>query len=461
MKTPALRRRVTALTLAILTMAFVAFGVAVTISYRDGLIGDLRTHLTSGAAALDAATGVRQREPLINSLALEGIKVDLATAPTPSKRGLHTPAAPQKPPLIQSQGSLLVLHQLLGRSQPPVMATLSASAANVSAPVNRLIVIELVAAVATLAVATLVLLRGLRAVLAPVAHVGRVASQIATGDRARRLRPRNPRSELGQMAGSFDAMVDAIEEAAEKARASEQAMRRFVADASHELRTPIAALQVSAETLLREQPPRPDRDALEAQLAREAARLGRLTDDLLSLARLESTESPRREPLDLAVMAEATAAEARKRAGGAHITVSTRGDMDLTGDADALARCLRNVLDNALAATNMAGDISIELHRTESAVIMRVTDNGPGVPASERERIFDGFVRLNRNHAGAGLGLAIARRIALQHAGTLSCDETATGASFTLTLPVNRNSSPQTHTLAIASPENLGHDSLA
>jgi signal transduction histidine kinase len=230
-------------------------------------------------------------------------------------------------------------------------------------------------------------------------------------------------------------MVDALEEAAEQARRSESAMRRFIADASHELRTPIAAAQATAETLLREQPPRPERDRLEAQLARDSARLGRLVGDLLDLARLEANTPLRREPVELAAVGEAVAADVRSRAEGHSIDVAAPRGAVVIGDADALARVLRNLVENAVEASPPAGRVVVEVRRTNGTVEATVLDEGDGVPSADRERIFDGFVRLQPRDHGAGLGLAIARAIARQHGGDVTCDEAERGACFTLRLP--------------------------
>ena len=125
----------------------------------------------------------------------------------------------------------------------------------------------------------------------------------------------------------------------------------------------------------------PERDRLEAALARDAARLGRLVD------------------------------------------------------GDALARVLRNLLDNAIAAVTSSGSIRIDEARNNGQVEARVTDNGPGVPQRERERIFERFVRLDQSTPGSGLGLAIARRIARHHHGDVTCDASDSGGRFTLRLP--------------------------
>ena len=246
-----------------------------------------------------------------------------------------------------------------------------------------------------------------RSALRPLRHVAAVAQGIAAGDRRQRLHPRRPQTELGRMAASFDAMVDSLEDAVAQATRSEAAMRRFLADASHELRTPIAALQATIETLLREQPQRPRRDQLEAEVARGTQRLGRLVDDLLNLARLEANEPLRSETVDLTQIGESVVAETRSRT-PASISIAHNGPAIVVGDSEALTRVLR--------AT--------------------VSDDGPGVPAEAHERIFQGFVRLNGNaSAGTGLGLAIARAIAQQHRGTVTCEDCDTGARFTLELP--------------------------
>jgi signal transduction histidine kinase len=237
------------------------------------------------------------------------------------------------------------------------------------------------------------------------------------------------------MAASFDAMVDSLEEAVAQATRSEAAMRRFLADASHELRTPIAALQATIETLLRAQPPRPRRDQLEAEVARGTQRLGRLVDDLLNLARLEANEPLRSEAVDLAELSAGLVAEARSRT-RARISIVQNGPAKVIGDPDALARALRNLLDNAVRAGGESGRIVVELERSSARVRVTVSDDGPGVPPDARERIFDGFVRLDSNAgAGTGLGLAIARAVAEQHHGTLTCENCETGARFKLELP--------------------------
>jgi signal transduction histidine kinase len=274
--------------------------------------------------------------------------------------------------------------------------------------------------------------------------VGRVAERIAAGDRGQRLNPERRNTELGRMAASFDEMVDALAASVERANRSEAAMRSFLAAASHELRTPIAALHATVETLLREQPRRPERDSLEAQLARESARLGTLVDDLLSLARLEGSDSLRREQIDLADITREVVDETRARLPGVEIEISDVDDAVVTGDADALARAVRNLLDNAVAATDGAGRVGVQVTRAGADVVLRVSDDGPGVPPGRRERIFDDFVRLDGDRRpGAGLGLPIVRRIAEQHHGAAVYEDAGRGGCFALRIPAAQRSTSE------------------
>jgi signal transduction histidine kinase len=432
-KTGSLTRRTIVATLGVLVLALGGFATLITVRYRDGLRARARSQLLAGAAALQKPPG-GQVKPLIASLALEGIDASLNIAGIPDKPGA-SPAAPLKPGSLSSSGDLLTFTEPIQIGDATGTATLSTSEAYVNGSVDRLIVTELLAGAAVLVVASVLTLLALRSALGPLRHVAAVAQRIASGDRRQRLFPRRRDTELGRMAASFDAMVDSLEAAVAQATHSEAAMRRFLADASHELRTPVAALQATAETLLREQPARPRRDQLEAELARGTQRLGRLVDDLLNLARLQANEPLRTEPVDLTQVSESVVSETRART-PAHISVAYPGPAMVIGDPDALTRALRNLLDNAVRAGGDDGCILVKLHRSSTRVRATVSDNGPGVPPDERERIFEGFVRLNGSpSAGTGLGLAIARAIARQHHGSVTCDDCDTGAHFTLELP--------------------------
>jgi signal transduction histidine kinase len=439
--TGSLRRRVALVALPLLVVVLAGSAAVVTIRYRHGLEQDLRNRMLAGAKAINGAPG-DQTKLVISALALQGIDTQLAPEREPdlaaAKRRLLGPS-----PEVRSTGRLLVVRLPLdhGRVAPSpsgrgTVATLSASRATVDRAVRRLVVIQIAVALAALALAALLLLRGLRSALQPLAHVGAVAARIAGGAHHERLPPDRPETELGRMAAAFDHMVDELEESIARARRSESAMRRFLADASHELRTPIAALQASAETLLREQPDRPERDELEARVAGDAARLGRLVAALLDLARLEANEQLAREPVDVGAVAARAVADAAGHLPGATVDVDSDDAAIVLGDADALSRALRNLVDNAITAAGPPGRVSVVVERDGAEVIASVEDDGPGVPAAQRERIFEGFVRLEPVRGpGAGLGLAIARRVAREHGGDLTYADGGPGARFVLRLP--------------------------
>ena len=439
MNTGSIRARVIVTTLSLLTAVLVAVVTAVTLIYRANLHSDLRQRLTSAATAMQHSWPASGKQ-LLMGFALEGIAADIQTGPQPlpPAKAAASGLPPVKPGTsITSRGSLLLLRQTLPDG---TQITYSASEKQIGNSVTSLLTIEAAAALTALALAALLLLRGTTTTLRPLAQVAQTALQIANGDRSQRLRPARDDTELGSMAVAFDQMVDTLDAAIARAERAEVSMRDFLADASHELRTPIAALQATAETLLREQPERPERDAIEATLARDAARLGRLVDDLLGLTRIETRQQF--SPLELNTIARHEAEQAADRAPTVRITVDPCQRSPINGDPDALTRLLRNLLDNALAAvpqTNPA--INISVTPLNGSIQATITDNGPGIPDAERQRIFERFVRLNPTTPGHGLGLAIAQRIAQQHDGELICNPSTTGASFTLRLP-HANTNP-------------------
>ena len=433
MKTGSLRARVILTTLVLLAIVLAVVVTAVTLAYRAQLNGDLRNRLAAAGVAVEREGSAGQVKPLLPGLALEGIAGRFSGAPVSPKSIVPTPAEKEKvttAPLIGTRGSLLVLDEVLPDG---THVSLTASRASIDRAVTNLLLVELTVAAVALALATVLVVRVTRTALRPLSTVIETATRISQGDTRLRLEPSRTDTELGSLAAAFDQMLDALEEAVEDARASDAATRRFLADASHELRTPIAALQASVETLLREQPERPERDRLEAAVARDSERLGRLVDDLLGLARLEA--HPTRAAADLASIARPLVENAQTRAPQATITLSAGGDTTVRGDPDGLERVLRNLIDNAVSAIQPTGRIDVRVQRQNGYVQTHVTDDGPGVPEDQHQRIFERFVRLDPGKPGHGLGLAIARRIARQHHGDLTCDPTPKGASFTLLLP--------------------------
>lgn len=223
-------------------------------------------------------------------------------------------------------------------------------------------------------------------------------------------------------------------------RRAEEGMRRFLADASHELRTPIAGVQASAETMLRTDPGHAAREKLLLQILREAHRAGRLVDDLLTMTRLEQGTPLAMEQFDLVPLTAAAVELTRELAPGVNVQLHAPSHIQLHGDPQRIRQVLDNILSNARHATPEDGQITVRVSNHTAEVQVEVTDTGPGVPRPDREQIFERFTRLASTYPsrpdGNGLGLAIARGIVSAHSGTLTCaDPAGDGARFLLRLP--------------------------
>jgi two-component system OmpR family sensor kinase len=289
---------------------------------------------------------------------------------------------------------------------------------------------------------------GARLVLRPIIEVAASAERI--GDAVARgatefatLPPRTAGDELTTLTDAFNRLVTRLSAALELERAAADQQRQFLADAAHELRTPVAILRSEADVALAgPADPTAYREALE-RIASEAAEMGTLVSDLLLLSRGQAAQPGQQRTrcfLDDAVnhlLARVRALPAARE------RELRRGEFEaapVDGDAVLLERALLALVHNALVH---APDSPVEVStgtRTDEAgrewSWARVRDWGPGVPAEARERIFERFARLDHGAPGTGLGLSIARWVAETHAGTLTLDEVPQGASFTLSIPL-------------------------
>ncbi|MET4581202.1 signal transduction histidine kinase [Conyzicola nivalis] len=266
--------------------------------------------------------------------------------------------------------------------------------------------------------------------LRPVERMRREVAAVTATRLDRRIAEPGTDDEIGRLAATMNGMLDRLD-------ASQSAQRRFISDASHELRSPLSSLRQFAE-VARAHPDRVDGADLSEAILDEGARLERLVDGMLALARadeqvLVSAAAP--VDLDDIVLAEVRRLRA---SGGVRIDASAVGAARIAGDAGLLSGLVRNLVDNA--ARHAASELRIELAETQDGVTFAVDDDGPGVPERERERIFDRFVRLDdaraREAGGSGLGLAIAREIALAHGGTVTAHASPLGgARFEVLLP--------------------------
>ncbi len=224
------------------------------------------------------------------------------------------------------------------------------------------------------------------------------------------------------------------------------AQRQFLADAAHELRSPVAGILAQVEVAASGRLPAsaPSTAAFAAELVPEVARLSRLVEDLLRLARLDANPRLRSTAVDLddCVFSEVRRARslAASQGAGVRIDESGVGAVRVVGDADALTRVVGNLLDNAVRYAR--GRVTIRLAEEGGRARLTVADDGPGVPPEDRERVFERFTRLDdarsRDAGGSGLGLAIVRDVVAAHAGTVRIGEgPGGGALVVVTLPVH------------------------
>ena len=289
--------------------------------------------------------------------------------------------------------------------------------------------------------------------LAPLDAMTTLARSIAGGRRGYRLNPSRTDNELGRAAAAFDDMLDSLEGAEIAARRSEERTKQFVADAAHELRTPIAGVQAVAEALIQagvDESAMEERDRMNLLLVRESWRAARLVDDLLALARIDAGLELHHELVDLRALAEAEVSRCRLLA--PELDIEVKGDpVMITGDAQRLAQVLANLTNNARQATGPRGKVRLWVGVRDGRAVLTVIDNGPGIREPDRERVFDRLTRLDeardRRSGGSGLGLAIARGVARAHGGDLTsvAPEPGTpGAVFLLVLGRVLESSPTT-----------------
>jgi two-component system OmpR family sensor kinase len=316
--------------------------------------------------------------------------------------------------------------------------------------------------------------------LSPLARMTHAARRIARGDLSQRVRLAHTNDEIGELATTFDEMADRIEAAFAAQAESDAHMRQFVADASHELRTPLTAIRGYTDVLLRgaaRDDPATAEKVLQAT-RREAERMSRLVNDLLTLARLDTGRPLELQAVDVVALAGEAVDQARILAGQREVSLTTDGGgrLMLPADPDRLKQVLLILLDNALkyGRPEPEGWVRVRVSRTERGALITITDNGQGIAPDDLPHVFDRFYRgeraarqrqptgqqvaarlgeppvpyeratrpgisgtgTGRGAGGSGLGLAIAQSIVRAHGGTLEAESRlGVGTTFTIALP--------------------------
>ncbi|MCW2501035.1 MAG: ATP-binding protein, partial [Frankiales bacterium] len=357
------------------------------------------------------------------------------------KVGLQVPGHPTTVASVKGSDRWRVIGAVDQRGNPVVLGL---SLRDVQSTTHRLRVLE-----ASVGALVLVLLAGggylvVRRSLRPLVAVERTAEAIAAGDLSQRVPESDPRTEVGSLSRSFNAMLAQIETAFAaqtasevEARASEQRMRRFVGDASHELRTPLTSIRGFAELYRQGALPTPaDVDRAMARIESEASRMGLLVEDLLLLARLDQQRPLERAPVDLLELAGDAVQDAKAvdPARAVSLEVVAAGPAPVVeGDAARLRQVFGNLVSNALTHTPAGTPVLVRVSTGEGTAQVEVADAGPGIPAVDQRRVFERFFRADTSRArasgGSGLGLSIVAALAAAHGGSVELTETPGGGA--------------------------------
>jgi two-component system, OmpR family, sensor kinase len=319
------------------------------------------------------------------------------------------------------------------------------SLANVNQTVDHLELIVTIGSAAAALLAALGVAWLVRRGVRPIETMANQADRISAGDLTGRVSPQDTQTEVGRLGAALNGMLARIEASVQEREAAQELTRQFFADASHELRNPLASLRANAE--LYQQGALPGRDQVDEAMRRitlEAQRMGALVDDMLRLARLDQPPGQQDDPVDLSALITRCAERAQAASPRHHWRADIADGLEVTGDEELLRRAVDNLLANVHAHTPDGTAATITAAMDHDAITVQVSDDGPGVPADELPRIFDRFYRGGpRTDPGTGLGLAIVAATAVAHHGTIEAAPSASrGLSITLTLPVWDDASP-------------------
>jgi two-component system, OmpR family, sensor kinase len=430
MRTPSLRRRVVTVGLGVFALLVVVLEVFVALALRQSLDDTLAEVLE---ARVEVASGlVRTEEPedLADRLAALGVPARVMLPGGERIEGVpsvprYEPGPPGPTATVPGPWKTSTV-AIPGGGEVEVLVT----RAGVDATMRHVVILMAIGTAAALLVALVLLRKAASVAIAPLDHVVEAANRTASGQTGQRLRADDASTELGRLAIAFDAMLDELEDAVTRAQDAEERTRRFVDDAAHQLRTPIATLRAAVEVLLSTEEP-DQRDLLMSHLVRETARANRLLNDLLLMARLDAGRPPERHPVDLAALTLDEVERTRTVAPDIEVRYvePDAPPPPVEADANRLREVVANLLDNARRHADTL--VTAHLAADGAGVRLRVDDDGPGVAPEARTLVFERFATLD-GMGGSGLGLPIAWAIARAHGGDVTCDDDG----FEVWLPV-------------------------
>jgi two-component system OmpR family sensor kinase len=313
---------------------------------------------------------------------------------------------------------------------------------DVNSTLHRLLLTEIFVTAAVLFVAVGLGLWLVRVGLRPLRNIESTAANIAGGELSLRVEQADDRTEVGRLGMALNTMLARIEDAFAKQQASEERLRRFVADASHELRTPVSAVGAYAELFERGAQQRP------ADLARvlrgvrvETSRMQALIEDLLLLTRLDEGRPLERQPVELVGLAGEAAEAAQTISGDWPLSIEADQPVEVTGDRMRLREILDNLLANVRTHTPPGTSTTVRVRASGAEAVIEVADEGPGLDAEDAARVFERFYRADpsraRDRGGTGLGLAVVAALAEAHGGRVEVDTSrGDGATFRVRLPL-------------------------
>src|SRR5215469_15721980 len=315
---------------------------------------------------------------------------------------------------------------------------------------NHLMIVLIIATIVIIGIGSAAIFFFTNLLLSPLRHMRDAAQAIAFGDLKQRMRLPHGNDEVGELAASFNEMIDQVEHAFEELHTSEERMRRFVSDASHELRTPLTSLRGFTDVLMRGAKDDPETLQRSLKLMKnETERMSRLIDDLLTLARLDEGNPLNIERVNMLDLGAEAIEQTRILAtDGRDVSFQLAIEdeqFEVMADVDRLKQVLLILLDNALkyGRPGVEGWIALTIDKQDNTILMHVVDNGEGIAEEDLPHIFERFYR-GRNApvsadgtpiAGAGLGLSIALAIVYAHHGDLTIRSEPGNTTFTVALP--------------------------
>jgi two-component system OmpR family sensor kinase len=404
-------------------------------------------------------TGVSQRAPIgvggptqFYALRIEGGSITSVLLPNVNPSDVGEPAVTVgdavhgvhtgQPFTVGSAGSSGRFRMYAARQPDGSISLIGLSLRDVDATMGHLRLVLIAAVGMVIAILGLVVFWVLRLGVRPVKRMTATAGAIAAGDLSQRVPEGRPGTEAAELGDALNSMMSRIEAAFAERSASEARLRQFVADASHELRTPVTTIRGYAE-LYRHGglDAAADLDQAMRRTEQESIRMASLVDDLLLLARLDEGRPLARATVDLGVLGVDAAADARAVAPDRVVTAEVSEGVTIEGDEDRLRQVIGNLVGNALVHTPAGTGVAVRVHNGDGRAVVEVHDDGPGMLPELAARAFERFSRADasrsRNRGGAGLGLAIVQAIVVAHGGEVRL-VSERGAGTTVTVEFRR-----------------------